>query len=109
MLGAVVNLYPVYFDTYSAIPSAKPTYVFKPVPTAVPPWANSDISGSLASILFIAILIWWAYPENYCPRVSGVASWVWVRPILIIFSNSWTFFSNYWCNNFNPGSKTLWV
>lgn len=37
LLGAVVNLYPVSLDTYSAISSANPSNVFKPVPTAVPP------------------------------------------------------------------------
>ena len=28
------------------------------------------------------------YPLNSCPRVKGVASWVWVRPILTISLNS---------------------
>jgi len=28
------------------------------------------------------------YPENSCPSVSGVASWVWVRPILMMSANS---------------------
>lgn len=59
--------------------------MFNPVPTAVPPWASSDIYGNLASTLWIAFFIWWAYPENYWPKVKGVASCVWVRPILIIF------------------------
>lgn len=37
LLGAVTNLRPVSFETYSAICSAHPSKVFKPVPTAVPP------------------------------------------------------------------------
>lgn len=37
LLGAVVNSYPVSYDIYAATFSAKPIYVFNPVPTAVPP------------------------------------------------------------------------
>lgn len=95
--------------TYSAIASANPIYALSPVPTAVPPWANSDISGNFPSIRWIAFLIWWAYPENSWPKVNGVASWVWVLPILIILSNYLTFFSSSSCKSFNPGRRTLWV
>ena len=34
---------------------------------------------------------WAAYPENSWPSVSGVASWVWVRPILTIWANAFSF------------------
>jgi len=50
--------------TSSAIYSAKPSYVFIPVPTAVPPYANSLIIGIFSSILLIPFLIYVAYPEN---------------------------------------------
>jgi hypothetical protein len=37
LLGAVTNLKPVSFERFSATFSANPTYVLRPVPTAVPP------------------------------------------------------------------------
>lgn len=40
LLGAVTNGWPVYSEIAFAIASSKPLYAFKPVPTAVPPWAN---------------------------------------------------------------------
>lgn len=57
LFGAVLKVKPVSLETYSAMASAKPIYVFNPVPTAVPPCASSDISGILASILRIACFI----------------------------------------------------
>lgn len=61
------------------------------MPTAVPPWANLDISGIFYLILLIQLLICWLYPENYWPREIGVASCVWVLPILITFLNYYIF------------------
>lgn len=37
LFSAVTKLYPVSFFKFSTTASAKPTYVFRPVPTAVPP------------------------------------------------------------------------
>ena len=87
LLGAVTNGWPVYSEIAFAIASSNPLYAFKPVPTAVPPWANSESWVILLYTLLIAIFNWWAYPENYCPKVIGVASWVWVLPILIMLAN----------------------
>lgn len=43
--------------------------------------------------------------ENSWPRVSGVASWRWVRPILMMLSNCWDFFWKVVCKDLRDGSK----
>jgi len=48
--------------------------VFKPVPTAVPPWAKKYISSRDLSILSMHFFNCAWYPENSCPREIGVAS-----------------------------------
>ena len=45
-----------------------------PVPTAVPPCARYKISFNAYSIRSILFFTCTWYPENSCPRESGVAS-----------------------------------
>ena len=56
LFGAVTNLYPVSFEISSATYSAKPSYVLRPVPTAVPPWASWLTYGNLLFNLSIQFL-----------------------------------------------------
>ena len=65
---------------------------FIPVPTAVPPCARYKISFNACSILSILFLTCTWYPENSCPRESGVASCRCVLPIFTIFLNLRDFF-----------------
>ena len=83
--------------------------MFKPVPTAVPLYANSLNIGSLDLIRSIEFFIICVYPENSWPKVRGVASYVWVLPIFIILSNSLVFYSNATNKALSPGNKTLWT
>ena len=64
LFGAVLNSTPVSLVISSAKLSANPSNVFNPVPTAVPPYANSLISGIFALIRAIPCLICQAYPLN---------------------------------------------
>ena len=59
-----------------------------PVPTAVPPSGSSATRGIVASIRSMPYRTWAAYPPNSWPRVTGVASIRWVRPLLTTSANS---------------------
>lgn len=74
LFGAVTNLYPVSLEISDATASANPLYVFNPVPTAVPPYANSLTAANLLLTLSIPFLTYYAYPPNSYPKVTGVAS-----------------------------------
>lgn len=65
----------------------------KPVPTAVPPNARKYKRGNVSLILSMLYLSCVTYPLNSCPSVKGVASWVWVLPIFIMWANSLAFLS----------------
>jgi len=69
-----MNGIPVSLLISTAIYSANPSNVLIPVPTAVPPYANSLINGILSLTLLIPFLIYVTYPENSYPKVIGVAS-----------------------------------
>ena len=58
LLGAVLNFHPVSWEIYVAIYSAKPTNVFNPVPTAVPPYAKKLTDSNLLNILWMLFLIY---------------------------------------------------
>jgi len=77
------------------------------VPTAVPPCARSLNRGNVDSTRSIPYLICWAYPENSCPSVKGVASCKCVRPILMIFAKSFDFLSNALCKVCKLGMRCL--
>ncbi len=53
LLGAGLKGREVSLDTSSAIFRSNPSKVFKPVPTAVPPWAKLNRRGSVVCILSI--------------------------------------------------------
>ncbi len=63
-------------------------WVLMPVPTAVPPRATGVSSSRAYARRLSPASIWSAYPRNTCPNRIGVASWRWVRPILITFQVS---------------------
>jgi len=94
LFGFGMNLNPVSFFKYYAIFRSKPSNVLRPVPTAVPPWAISSTFGKASLTLSNPFFNYATYPENSWPSVKGVASWVWVQPILMIFSNSFDLSSN---------------
>mmetsp|Transcript_21033 Transcript_21033/g.37735 ORF Transcript_21033/g.37735 Transcript_21033/m.37735 type:complete len:203 (+) Transcript_21033:3852-4460(+) len=102
-LGAEVNGRPVCSAIFCAMAAAYPSVVFRPVPTAVPPSARRCNAVDEDSIRRIPYLTCWAYAENSCPSVSGVASWQCVLPILTIVSNSWVLDSSASSRTFNPG------
>src|SRR6201996_7580478 len=58
LLGAVVNAMPVILAICSATILSKPMGAFRPVPTAVPPWANSISLGIDCSIRAMPLAIW---------------------------------------------------
>ena len=84
LLGAEVNGRPVISAILAATFSAKPTGALRPVPTAVPPCASCISIGSDISTRTMPLATCCTYPENSWPSVNGVASWVWVRPILMM-------------------------
>mmetsp|Transcript_12555 Transcript_12555/g.52808 ORF Transcript_12555/g.52808 Transcript_12555/m.52808 type:complete len:221 (+) Transcript_12555:424-1086(+) len=94
LLRAVTNGSPVAAATFSATFSAKPSLVLRPVPTAVPPCASSSTAGSAARTRAAPLATCAAYPPNSWPSVSGTASWVCVRPILTMWSNSSAFLAS---------------
>ena len=61
LLGAVTKGMPVMAAMRSATFSAKPTGAVKPVPTAVPPWASSQMPWRVSSIRFIEMATFVAY------------------------------------------------
>ena len=65
-----------------------------PVPTAVPPSATSDSSAFAWSSLRRERSICAAYPRNSWPSRTGVASWRWVLPVLMMGMNSSALRSN---------------
>jgi hypothetical protein len=85
LLGAVTNGSPVIAGDHAATFSAKPAGEARPVPTAVPPWASSSgRAGSFRCRRMRVFDLLGVSAENSWPSVSGVASWVWVRPILMM-------------------------
>lgn len=106
LLGAVRKGYPVSFEIWVAIISSNPSYVLRPVPTAVPPWAIYSTSGNIFSILVMSLPIMQANAENSWPRVRGVASWRCVRPILKTFSNYFSFFWSSSLKRMRLGSRS---
>jgi len=64
LFGDVLKWNPVSLLISYAIFTSNPMYVFNPVPTAVPPYANSLNIGSLDFTLSIEFLIIYTYPEN---------------------------------------------
>ena len=82
LLGAVRNGKPDSSAILAATLSAYPSGVFKPVPTAVPPNANSNICTIEPFTRCKPLSSCATYPENSWPTVTGVASIKWVRPIL---------------------------
>ena len=59
-----------------------------PVPTAVPPCGSRRMRFSASSIRSIAAPICAAQPDSSCPKVIGIASIRWVRPVLGVFFSS---------------------
>ena len=72
----------------SAILAPKAVLALRPVPTAVPPMANSYNCGLIAAILSKLCFSAAMYPDNSCPKVKGVASCKCVRPTLITSQNA---------------------
>ena len=70
------------------IAAAKPGGVLMPVPTAVPPSGSSPTRGREARRRSTPYRTAAAYPPNSWPRVTGVASMRWVRPLLTTSANS---------------------
>ncbi|MNS94008.1 hypothetical protein D3C72_1282090 [compost metagenome] len=60
LFGAVVKGRPVMAAICSATFSAKPTGAFRPVPTAVPPWASSISLGRVCSMRSMPLATCWA-------------------------------------------------
>ncbi len=88
LLSALTNGRAVFSAILLATCSEKSGWVFRPVPTAVPPRANSKRSVSEFSILRISESSIETYPENSWPSVRGTASIKWVLPILTIEEKS---------------------
>ena len=65
-----------------------------PVPTAVPPSGTSASRGNDASIRWMPLRSWAAYPPSSWPSVTGVASIRWVRPDFTTSANSAALVSN---------------
>ena len=103
LFSAVLKLIPVNLDTLEANNFEKLFFVFKPVPTAVPPWAKyfSLISANSTRLIPNSICFW--KPENSWPKERGVASCKWVLPILMILSHNFTFLDNSLCKYFKEG------
>ena len=66
-------------------------WVLMPVPTAVPPSASSASAFEAPCARSRAWSIWARKPLNSCPRVIGVASCRWVRPILMASAKALSF------------------
>ena len=88
LLSALTNGKPVFWAILAATCSEKSGWVFRPVPTAVPPSASSNRSCREASILRMSESNIETYPENSWPNVSGTASMRCVLPIFTILENS---------------------
>lgn len=71
---------------------SKDLNVLSPVPTAVPPYAKYLTSSIDFSNRFKQFSRDTLNPENSYERVTGVASWVCVLPILIMPENSDSFY-----------------
>ena len=84
--------YPVINWTAFIKPEINSDDEFKPVPTAVPPWAKKYKSSTDFKILSRQFSICDLNALNSCSNVSGVASWRCVRPIFTIPLNSLLFF-----------------
>ena len=76
--------------TASATASSKPVGAFSPVPTAVPPRANSFSSGSAISSSFLSFSRDALQPLISCENVIGVASCKCVRPLFTMPSFSFS-------------------
>src|SRR5215510_9276871 len=84
LLGAETNGRPVRRAISLAAASANPGAELIPVPTAVPPSARRYTPSSAVWIRSTSSASIPAYPDHSCPSVSGVASCMWVRPILTL-------------------------
>ena len=94
LFGAVTNGKPVSSAIFLATKTSYPLGVFSPVPTAVPPKANSRTASSAFLIARMLLSICCTYPENSCPNVSGVASIKCVLPVLTMALYSVDFFAS---------------
>ena len=105
LFSAVLKFSPVIFFISSAISLSNPSIVLIPVPTAVPPAANSR---QLSKAFFRRSIPWpiaETYPENSCPKLSGVASCRCVLPTLIISLNFLDLLSNDSLSSSNDGIR----
>jgi serine/threonine protein kinase len=74
LLVAVTKGKPVNSAIFLATNTSYPFGVFKPVPTAVPPNANSLTASKAFFKARMLMLICCTYPLNSCPKDNGVAS-----------------------------------
>ena len=74
LLGAVMKGRPVNSAIFFATKTSYPLGVFSPVPTAVPPKANSHTASKALWRARILLSICCTYPLNSWPNVRGVAS-----------------------------------
>mmetsp|Transcript_11124 Transcript_11124/g.23867 ORF Transcript_11124/g.23867 Transcript_11124/m.23867 type:complete len:330 (-) Transcript_11124:314-1303(-) len=88
LLGAVTKGRPVMAAMRAATATSYPLGALRPVPTAVPPRASSLTMTSAFSMARMPLVSCWTSPPNSCPRVRGVASMKWVRPVLTMEANS---------------------
>ncbi len=68
--------------------SANRGWVLTPVPTAVPPWGSARRRSRQLSMRARFSSNWCSQVRNSCPRVRGMASIRWVRPVLTTPSSS---------------------
>ena len=88
MFGAVTNSLPVICDTAFATSSSNPLGALSPVPTAVPPSANSLSSFTAISISFLSFSSELLQPLISWEKVIGVASCKCVLPLFTMPSFS---------------------
>ncbi len=69
--------------------SAKPLGALSPVPTAVPPWASCATWGKVASMVCLAKSSCATNADSSWPKLMGVASIKWVRPVFTRFICCW--------------------
>ena len=88
LLGAVTKGSPSAPRACAATRTANSGWALRPVPTAVPPRASSCRWGSADSRCATPWSSWATQPEISWPRVRGVASCRWVRPIFTTSSKA---------------------
>ena len=87
LFGAVIKSWPVNSLIFLATLSPISGWALRPVPTAVPPSANSRTASRESLAIFSHLFNISTQPLISWPRVSGVASWRCVRPIFTTDSN----------------------